>query len=175
MNWKQAIMNVATLLFCFVMQFSFPSLRLFGAAPNWLFCFAVCLAVSEPSVVVSVIFSVIAGLLCDFSSNMFFGHNTFWFIAVSYLSVFFIRKLFSRNIKTTVVIFSVGFLVIKVGYYFLYSFVGENFSFFRALWSDFLPSFGISLPILAVLYLLYSRFYYKNPDIRISRKAGFGK
>lgn len=173
MNWKKIIINIIMLLICSLLQFSVPWLRVYGAAPNWLFCVIVCVAVSESSAVISVIFALICGLIADFSSGVFFGHNAFWFIIISYITVFLIYKLFSRNFKTTLAVFTVGMILIKCFYYIIYSFGKDDFSFLSGLWSDLLPSYIISLPVLVFLYLIYSRFYYNNPDVKISGKVGF--
>lgn len=171
MRVKQTVVNIVLLLLFSVLQFSLPFLRLFGSAPFWLLAYAVCLSVSEPSPVVAVVFSAVAGMITDFSSGGFFGHNTLWFIVISYLSVFFVSKLFSRNFKTTVFIFSVGMIFCRVLYYLLCLLAKENISFFVELLHDFLPAYLLSVPVLAAVYFIYSRFYYRNPDVRFSRKA----
>lgn len=171
MKVKQTVINIVLLLLFSVFQFSLPLLRLFGAAPFWLLAYAVCLSVSEPSPVVAVVFSAVAGMITDFSSGGFFGHNTLWFIVTAYLSVFFVSKLFSRNFKTAVFIFSVGMLIMKVLYYLMYAVGKKDFSFFGEILHDFLPVYLLSLPVLVAVYFIYSRFYYRNPDVRVSRRA----
>ena len=103
----------------------------------------------------------------------FFGHRTFWAIVTAYVSVALLYRFFSRNFKTVLAIYTVSHLVTDSVYYLLYSFSKTEISFFGELWSDFLPSFALSLPVLALLYLIYGRVYYKNPDVRLYGKAGF--
>ncbi len=173
MNWKKAAVNVVMVFLCAILQFSVTFLRVYNAVPNWFFCCVVCLAVSESSRIGVVIFSLVAGLITDFMSGMFFGHNAFWFIVISYTAVFLIYKYFSRNFKTAIAVFAVGFVLIKFSYYLLYSLGKENFSFSGALWTDFLPSFLISLPVLAFLYIVYSKLYYQSSDVKLSERVGF--
>ena len=172
MKIKKLLINILLLLFCCLLQFS-GFLRLYGASANFLLCFVVCLSVSEQSPAVAVIFSGVAGLLSDFFSGGLFGHRTFWAIVTAYISVALLYRLFSRNFKTALAIYTVSHLVTNSLYYLLYSFGKTGVSFFGELWSDFLPSFALSLPVLAVIYIIYSRFYYKNPDVRIYGKVGF--
>lgn len=172
MKIKKILLNAVLLLLCCLLQFS-GFLRLYGAAPNFLLCFVVCLSVSEQSPAVAVVFSAVAGLLSDFFSGGFFGHRTFWAIVTAYVSVALLYRFFSRNFKTVLAIYTVSHLVTASVYYLLYSFSKTEISFFGELWSDFLPSFALSLPVLALLYLIYGRVYYKNPDVRLYGKAGF--
>lgn len=165
MKLRNFLINVALLTAFCLLQFS-GFLRLYGAAPNYLLCFVVCLSLFEKSEVVAVVFSGVAGLCSDFFSGGIFGHRTFWAIVVSYLTAAFIYRIFSRNFKTAAAIYTVSHLATSSLYYILYSFGKTGFSFFGELWSDFLPSFVMSLPVLAVTYLFYARVYS-------SGKAGY--
>ena len=118
MKIKKLLINILLLLFCCLLQFS-GFLRLYGASANFLLCFVVCLSVSEQSPVVAVVFSGVAGLLSDFFSGGLFGHRTFWAIITAYISVALLYRLFSRNFKTALAIYTVSHLVTNSLYYLL--------------------------------------------------------
>ncbi len=138
-----------------------------GCNPPYLLCFTVVCALFSGEKT-AAIFGLLAGLVADSASAGVFGLRAVMFLVFAYLLAFFTEAFLSRNVFTCLLS---G--VVTVGLSELAVFGIENLShpvpIQTAAYYIFLPRLVMSVPLLLLLYIVFSLLFRERDGYPVRR------
>ncbi len=126
------------------------SVGLFGARPQWLLVFALVVAMFE-TVIPTVVISIIAGILLDFSQGTLIGYNAFIMLglcfAVFLANTYLLKNKMLNALAICAVCLLLHGLLYYLFYFYIWSFSGSLYFIIYKLLPQVLLSVLVAVPI----------------------------
>ncbi len=156
------------LLGLFILTNSPHSIGLFGARPQWLLVFALIVAMFE-TVIPTVVISIIAGILLDYSQGTIIGYNAFVMLALCFGVFLANTYLLKHKILNAITICAVCLvlhgLLYYLFYFYIWGFGGSGYFIFYKL----LPQILLSLVVATPMFWAFNKSFEKKSKPSISK------
>ncbi|MBR5496281.1 MAG: rod shape-determining protein MreD [Oscillospiraceae bacterium] len=152
----------------FILTNAPSSIGLFGARPQWLLVFALIVSMFE-TIIPTVIISIAAGILLDYSQGTLIGYNCLVMLALCFgvflANTYLLKHKMLNAITTCAICLALHGLLYYFFYFYIWSLSGSFYFIFYKL----LPQVFLSLIVAVPIFWAFNKVFEKRNKPSISK------